>query len=200
MQGLYCLGHILTRSYRLHVLGKEWGMEKQFGKKWESDQHFEWYRKLLCKDESESNEEITQEEDDKSNGKHVGSTVQIKIPVVATVIQQSEQGGHMSMAVVSPGPNGELVNQSGLSNFQNDSFVYSSTLTGNDSLTGSVDDIDEMQLSNAMPPGLMSDVEIEFLDEQGRRVGEDEFQENLKLATDICQPEDIKIYLKTVPT
>lgn len=70
---------------------------------------------------------------DKS-GKHAGSTVQIKIPVVATVIQQSESGGHMSMAVVSPGPNGELVNQSGLSSAHSDSFVYSSTLTGNESI------------------------------------------------------------------
>ncbi|XP_063931268.1 zinc finger protein 135-like isoform X1 [Zophobas morio] len=42
----------------------------------------------------------------------VGSTVQIKIPVVATVIQQSGEGGHMSMSVVSPGPNDESFKQS----------------------------------------------------------------------------------------
>lgn len=62
--------------------------------------------------------------------------MQIKIPVVATVIQQSESGGQMSMAVVSPGPNGELVNQSGISSTHNDNFVYSSTLTGNESIEG----------------------------------------------------------------
>lgn len=31
-----------------------------------------------------------------------------------------------------------------------------------------------------MSSGMMSDVEIEFLDENGRRVGEDEFQQDLK--------------------
>ncbi|XP_064215898.1 zinc finger protein 57 homolog isoform X2 [Tribolium castaneum] len=51
--------------------------------------------------------------EDVTEDKHnlVGSTVQIKIPVVATVIQQSGEGGHMSMSVVSPGPNNEAVKQ-----------------------------------------------------------------------------------------
>ncbi|XP_018563493.1 zinc finger protein 737-like [Anoplophora glabripennis] len=118
---------------------------------------------------------------EKPKGKHTGSTVQIKIPVVATVIQQSESGGHMSMAVVSPGPNGELVNQSGMTSTHNDNFVYSSTLTGTETITGSSEDIGDIQLNNVIPSGMMSDVEIEFLDENGRRVGEDEFQQNLKV-------------------
>ncbi|XP_068892482.1 uncharacterized protein [Tenebrio molitor] len=51
----------------------------------------------------------TTTEEEKQN--LVGSTVQIKIPVVATVIQQSGEGGHMSMSVVSPGPNDEAIKQ-----------------------------------------------------------------------------------------
>lgn len=42
-------------------------MVKQFGKEWESEKKFEWYRKLLYKDESEKNQEIPQEEDNISN-------------------------------------------------------------------------------------------------------------------------------------
>lgn len=39
-------------------------MEKQFGKELESDENFEWYRKLLCEIRDENNnQEITQEED-----------------------------------------------------------------------------------------------------------------------------------------
>lgn len=37
-------------------------MEKQFGKDWESDENFAWYRKLLCENRGENNEEMTQEE------------------------------------------------------------------------------------------------------------------------------------------
>ncbi|KAJ8971189.1 hypothetical protein NQ317_005359 [Molorchus minor] len=206
---------------------------------------------------------------EKSNGKQAGSTVQIKIPVVATVIQQSEQGGNISMAVVSPGPNGGLINQSSVCNFQNDGFIYSSSLIGGDSVTvlvvlvnkgpgirtvymkeltsdippkvksqyfdtskitkiavntlfhstvttassgtlkaasagragvavsvGSigravrhrqpktlrnVNDIEEMPLSNpVISANMMSGVEIEFLDNQGRRVGAEEFKEVLR--------------------
>lgn len=39
-------------------------MEKQFGKEWETDPNFEWYRKLLGKDRGRNNEEIAHEEDD----------------------------------------------------------------------------------------------------------------------------------------
>ncbi|CAH1109420.1 unnamed protein product [Psylliodes chrysocephalus] len=39
-------------------------MEKQFGKEWETDPNFEWYRKLLGKDRGRNNEEIGHEEDD----------------------------------------------------------------------------------------------------------------------------------------
>lgn len=58
-----------------------------------------------------------------------GSTVQIKIPVVATVIQQSGRDG-LSMSIVSPGPNGEVVNKQECTSTENNSFVFTSTLTG----------------------------------------------------------------------
>ncbi|KAJ8911412.1 hypothetical protein NQ315_005945, partial [Exocentrus adspersus] len=41
--------------------------------------------------------------------------------------------------------------------------------------------IEEAQLNNVISSTMISDVEIEFLDENGKRVEEDEFQENLKL-------------------
>lgn len=64
-----------------------------------------------------------------SNGKLGGSTVQIKIPVVATVIQQNDNAGQLSMSVVSPGPDGEFVEQPGIPNANVSSLLYTSTLT-----------------------------------------------------------------------
>lgn len=52
-------------------------------------------------------ETVEGSEDENKNG----CTVQIKIPVVATVIQQSGKDG-LSISVVSPGPNGKIIDQS----------------------------------------------------------------------------------------
>lgn len=41
---------------------------------------------------------------DSGNGDNQGSTVQIKVPVVATIIQQNSQSGELCLSVVSPGP------------------------------------------------------------------------------------------------
>lgn len=64
-----------------------------------------------------------------ANAQSGGSTVQIKIPVVATVIQQNDRAGQLSMSVLSPGPNGEFVDQPGLSNSKVSSLLYNSFLT-----------------------------------------------------------------------
>ncbi|CAH1105315.1 unnamed protein product [Psylliodes chrysocephalus] len=121
-------------------------------------------------------------------GKQTGSTVQIKIPVVATVIQQNDQAGQMSMSVVSPGPNGELDgDQIGLMGSKVNNFVYSSTLTHCSASTSSAAEtsnnelnIEDMPISGDFTQsGLLHDVAIEFLDEHGRRVQENEFQNQL---------------------
>ncbi|CAG9855840.1 unnamed protein product [Phyllotreta striolata] len=64
-----------------------------------------------------------------TQNQQTGCTVQIKIPVVATVIQRSDLAGQLSMSVISPGPNGELGDQIGLMGSKINNFVYSSTLT-----------------------------------------------------------------------
>lgn len=54
-------------------------------------------------------------------GKTLGSTVQIKIPVVATVVQRCGKDGIMCMAIQSPGPAAETV--------MNDNYVFTTTAT-----------------------------------------------------------------------
>ncbi|XP_074028631.1 uncharacterized protein isoform X2 [Leptinotarsa decemlineata] len=128
-------------------------------------------------------------ENDKENiGKPVGSTVQIKIPVVATVVQQNDLGGHMSMSIVSPGPSGEIDSNMG-------NFVYSSMPTNHDSvtiyqwlfhilpITDNEVHLEDISLSGEFEAaGIMGDVNIEFLDEHGRRMGQKDLAEALKEA------------------
>nr|CAI5837246.1 unnamed protein product [Callosobruchus analis] len=64
--------------------------------------------------------------------KPIGSTVQIKIPVVATVIQQHESGGQMSMSVMSPGPNGELVDQADMTQTSSNNYSMDKELKDDD--------------------------------------------------------------------
>ncbi|XP_074028635.1 uncharacterized protein isoform X5 [Leptinotarsa decemlineata] len=125
---------------------------------------------------------------DKIAGKPVGSTVQIKIPVVATVVQQNDLGGHMSMSIVSPGPSGEIDSNMG-------NFVYSSMPTNHDSvtiyqwlfhilpITDNEVHLEDISLSGEFEAaGIMGDVNIEFLDEHGRRMGQKDLAEALKEA------------------
>nr|XP_023017882.1 transcription factor E4F1-like [Leptinotarsa decemlineata] len=113
---------------------------------------------------------------DKIAGKPVGSTVQIKIPVVATVVQQNDLGGHMSMSIVSPGPSGEIDSNMG-------NFVYSSMPTNHDSVTNNEVHLEDISLSGEFEAaGIMGDVNIEFLDEHGRRMGQKDLAEALKEA------------------
>ncbi|CAH2003583.1 unnamed protein product [Acanthoscelides obtectus] len=122
------------------------------------------------------------------SGKPIGSTVQIKIPVVATVIQQHESGGQMSMSVMSPGPNGELVNHSGMTQTSSNNYVYSSTLTNVDcSASDNMLNMGRMPLNHTVTSAnVMKDVNIEFFDEKGRRVEQRDFQKDLASANELA--------------
>ncbi|GJQ83402.1 hypothetical protein Trydic_g14184 [Trypoxylus dichotomus] len=67
------------------------------------------------------------------NGKPTGSTVQIKIPVVATVIQRCGKDGNMCMDVESPGPSsGGLVQDSYLVNSQENQAADNQTASNSE--------------------------------------------------------------------
>ncbi|KAG5869474.1 hypothetical protein JTB14_024769 [Gonioctena quinquepunctata] len=116
------------------------------------------------------------------NGKQVGSTVQIKIPVVATVVQQNDMGGQLSMSVVSPGPNGELGDQSGMIDANLSNFIYSSTLTSNDSVSEGNVNIADIPLAGGFEASdIIGGVDMEFLDEEGRRADENNLTQSLEV-------------------
>lgn len=105
-------------------------------------------------------------------GKAAGSTVQIKIPVVATVIQRCGKDGNLCMAVQSPGP----TEGSG-----SDTYVLSTTENGNSTITSSHgcdgnkngDGGGEENLNDAGM--LLQESHIEFLDESGNVISADDF-------------------------
>lgn len=89
--------------------------------------------------------------------KPIGSTVQIKIPVVATVSQRRGEDGNMCMEVQSPGPTPDS---------SADTYVF----------TGTENDAD-VEDENVAP-----DTQIEYLDESGNIITEEEFNN-----TDNCK-------------
>ncbi|KAK9891867.1 hypothetical protein WA026_017354 [Henosepilachna vigintioctopunctata] len=115
-----------------------------------------------------------------------GSTVQIRIPVVATVIQQNGRDG-LSMSIVSPGPNGEVVNKQECTSTENNSFVYTSTLTEPKNIqapiVNDVIDLDNMK-KDPTPythAQLVENAEIEFLNDAGNLISEDEFRHDFSM-------------------
>uniref|UniRef100_A0A1Y1NP64 Uncharacterized protein n=2 Tax=Photinus pyralis TaxID=7054 RepID=A0A1Y1NP64_PHOPY len=90
-----------------------------------------------------------------STSKSLGSNVQIKIPVVATVVQRCGQDGSVSMAIESPGPSGDEIGQDHY-------FLPSTTL----------DDIHAQFSSHVITPA-----NIQYIDECGNVVPFDEFKE-----------------------
>ncbi|XP_044766709.1 protein suppressor of hairy wing-like isoform X2 [Coccinella septempunctata] len=122
---------------------------------------------------------------DKENGKpgtsSFGSTVQIKIPVVATVIQQSGRDG-LSMSIVSPGPNGEVVNKQECTSTENNSFVFTSTLTASQIPQETVDITNNKNCQNIYDSAqLVENAEIEFLDQTGNMMTEEQFRNDYQL-------------------
>ncbi|KAB0798110.1 hypothetical protein PPYR_09103 [Photinus pyralis] len=94
-------------------------------------------------------------DDAPSTSKSLGSNVQIKIPVVATVVQRCGQDGSVSMAIESPGPSGDEIGQDHY-------FLPSTTL----------DDIHAQFSSHVITPA-----NIQYIDECGNVVPFDEFKE-----------------------
>lgn len=70
------------------------------------------------------------------DGKPVGETVKIQIPVVATVIQQNGPAGEKSLTVVNPGPNEELDNKARIMSSKTNNYDPTSTLTNSDFTSG----------------------------------------------------------------
>lgn len=88
--------------------------------------------------------------------KPIGSTVQIKIPVVATVIQRRGEDGNVCMTVQSPGPCSELS--------PGDTFVFNNGSENEQSAT-------ETNSSDSV----VTETQIQYMDETGNVVTEEEF-------------------------
>ncbi|XP_045463331.1 zinc finger protein Aiolos-like isoform X3 [Harmonia axyridis] len=125
-------------------------------------------------DENSNNNPNESENADKQGTGSFGSTVQIKIPVVATVIQQSGRDG-MSMSIVSPGPNGEVINKQECTSRENNSFVFTSTLTGPQN------SVDLVNNKNMYDHNQMENAEIEFFDQSGHIITEEQFRNDYQL-------------------
>lgn len=97
-----------------------------------------------------------------STSKSLGSNVQIKIPVVATVVQRCGQDGSVSMAIESPGPSSDEIGQDHY-------FLPSSTL----------DEINAQFSSH-----VISQANIQYIDECGNVVSLEEFKEK----NQTCEP------------
>lgn len=94
-----------------------------------------------------------------------GSTVQIRVPVVATVVQRRNENGNMCMMIQTAGPCPTDADDVTLSNNTTSSVVseQSDTPDGNNNNTSS-------SLST------ISETQIEFIDEGGNVIREEEFQ------------------------
>lgn len=88
-----------------------------------------------------------------------GSTVQIKVPVVATVIQRRGENGSMSMTINAPGPS--LTDQPSESN----TYIF----------TANMNDIAAQENNSGSSDNTISQPQIEFLDETGNMITEEEF-------------------------
>lgn len=88
------------------------------------------------------------------SAKPIGSTVQIKIPVVATVIQRRGEDGNMCMMVQSPGPSSDTSSPT-------DTYVF----------TGNENEIELQETTN-------SQTEIQYMDERGNVITEEDFHRN----------------------
>ncbi|XP_057668265.1 zinc finger protein 664-like isoform X2 [Diorhabda carinulata] len=68
----------------------------------------------------------------KNDKTSVERKLQVKIPIVATVVQQNDFGGKLSISVVNPGPNQLFGNHSEIISFKVDNFANGSTFTNYD--------------------------------------------------------------------
>lgn len=139
-----------------------------------------------------------------------GSTVQIKIPVVATVVQRCSGDGTMSMSVQSPGPkettmDGYVVesgeDKDGMQHHeiqmvQRQEIVNNPThiITGIESQSNVTHDADTLvRLDTIMPeddPLLMQDAhvqEIHYLDERGNIITEEEYNAKTESNARTCR-------------
>ncbi|KAK5638728.1 hypothetical protein RI129_013023 [Pyrocoelia pectoralis] len=91
--------------------------------------------------------------------KSLGSNVQIKIPVVATVVQRCGQDGSVSMAVESPGPSTDELNQE---------HYFLPTTTLNDI---------NAQFDSHIDTQAITPADIQYIDECGNIISFDEFKE-----------------------
>lgn len=119
--------------------------------------------------------------------KPMGTTVQIKIPVVATVIQRRGEDGNMCMMVQSPGPspegsasdtyifnsteNEDMMDQSEGSGVATFFFCSTGVVAENSMEVGGGDAVDNV----------VSGTQIEYLDEAGNIITEEQFS-----TTDTC--------------
>ncbi|KAL3267679.1 hypothetical protein HHI36_024412 [Cryptolaemus montrouzieri] len=114
--------------------------------------------------------------ENKLGSSSVGSTVQIRIPVVATVIQQNGRDG-LSMSIVSPGPHGEVVNKQECTSRENNSFIYTSTLTAPHCIETPLghESLQEIKENHNVyeQAELVENAEIEFLDQTGNMISEE---------------------------
>ncbi|XP_072397790.1 uncharacterized protein [Diabrotica undecimpunctata] len=134
---------------------------------------------------------------DKEKEKSIGNTVQIKIPVVATVIiQQSGPTGQMSIAVVSPGPIGEVDEQPGMLSSNENNFVYSCTFTDPNTSASTAQSEHQVHMENnaiSIPQSeKVKDDNIEFLEEVRKKLEGDQILNELNkiLENLICETKE----------
>ncbi|XP_050515635.1 zinc finger protein 710-like isoform X2 [Diabrotica virgifera virgifera] len=129
-----------------------------------------------------------------------GNTVQIKIPVVATVIiQQSDPTGQMSVAVVSPGPIGEVDEQPGLLSSKENNFVYSCTFTDGNTSASTAQSEHQINMENSInnnnntpPQSDSAKDDNEFLEEVRKKLEGDQILNELNkiLENLICETQE----------
>ncbi|KAF2902880.1 hypothetical protein ILUMI_03308 [Ignelater luminosus] len=129
----------------------------------------------------EQGEEACVDDGKQEAAKAKGSTVQIKIPVVATVVQRCGKDGNMCMAVQSPGPNTEGT--------VNENYTFTTTTDNREegnSVINFPQTFESANFNNFTEENqIQSSTQIQFLDECGNLLNEDEtkntiFDENFQ--------------------
>ncbi|KAF5287341.1 hypothetical protein FQA39_LY15944 [Lamprigera yunnana] len=107
------------------------------------------------------------ENDTEVTVKPLGSTVQIKIPVVATVVQRCGKDGNMCMAIESPDPNNE--------NADNQNYVL--TTTANNNIEGDYMDYTNLNFTSFDETNnICISSELDYVDECGNVISFEEFK------------------------
>lgn len=127
-------------------------------------------------------------------GKLVGEIVKMQISIVAIIKQQIFPTSKMSVSVVNPGWNRELVDRIRVMSSKDGNYVYNSMLTNCD-LTCADENIQDVPVTTEAfsPTWNVEDIIIEYQDESGNIIEENDFNVQVPRSTmndDFHQIED----------